>query len=67
MRFFMVQEEKIVNIILAESQEIAEIVTGLSAIAEGDSKVQGSDIGFVWDEASGQYVMPEQPDEKLVK
>lgn len=65
MRFFIVQDEKIVNIILADSQEIAELVTGLTAIAEGDAKVQGSDIGFVWNEASGQYVMPEDSDEKL--
>lgn len=56
--FHIIENETVSNIILADTKEIAEQVTGLQAIASDDESVIGASIGFVWDEATGKFVNP---------
>lgn len=54
--FYIIENDEIVNIILADTKEIAEAVTGLSAIASDDSSVAGATIGAKLDTESGVYL-----------
>jgi hypothetical protein len=57
--YYIIQDETVVNIILADTKEIAEKVTGLEAIASDDSSVAGANIGAKLDSKSKKYVNPE--------
>ena len=56
--FHIIENDKVVNIILADTREIAETVTGLTAIDSEDSSVENADVGATLDKASGVYVNP---------
>lgn len=56
--FILDVNKKITNIISAETKEIAEMVTGLTAI-EVDGSVGGG-IGYIWDENHSKF-KPEFP------
>lgn len=64
-RFVIVNNNVIENFILAETKEIAEGVTGLTAYDSDDPKVQGANVGFVWDEQSGVFVSPNPSQEEM--
>jgi len=56
--YYIIEKNEIVNIILAETKEIAEQVTGLEAIEFDDNSVAGAIIGAKLDTKSGVYVNP---------
>jgi hypothetical protein len=56
--YYIIEKNEIVNIILAETKEIAEQVTGLEAIEFDDNSVAGATIGAKLDTKSGVYVNP---------
>jgi hypothetical protein len=56
--YYIIQDETVVNIILADTKEIAEKVTGLEAIAFDDNSVAGANIGAKLDTKSKVYVNP---------
>jgi hypothetical protein len=56
--FHIVENGVIVNVILADTKEIAELVTGLSAINSDDPAVKDTYVGATLDEQSGVYVNP---------
>lgn len=58
-RFHIIDNETVSNIILADTKEIAEQVTGLQAIASDDDSVAGASIGAKLDSKSNKYVNPE--------
>lgn len=59
MIWFIAENGVLVNMILADSKEIAEAVTGLTAIAFDDESVAGASIGAKLDSKTGVYVNPE--------
>jgi len=56
--YYIIQDETVVNIILADTKEIAEKVTGLDAIASQDTSVASASIGAKLDTKSKVYVNP---------
>lgn len=56
--FIILSENKIVNIIVAESKEIAESITGLSAMEQLPNT--GGNIGDIWEDSYGKF-RPEFP------
>jgi hypothetical protein len=56
--YYIIENDTVVNIILADTKEIAEKVTGLEAIASDDSSVAGATIGAKLDTKSKVYVNP---------
>lgn len=59
MKFFIIENKRIVNFILAESKEIAEQVTQLEAIEQTDKSVEGASIGYIYNEQTKKYEAPE--------
>ena len=57
--FIIDADKKITNIIAADSKELAETLTGLTAI-EADGTVGGG-IGYVWVEEKGNFKPPFPP------
>lgn len=56
--YYIIDNNKVVNIILADTKEIAESVTGLVAIDSEDSSVANATIGAEFDATTGTYVNP---------
>jgi len=56
--YYIIENNKIINFILADTKEIAESVTGLTAIISTDASVEGAIIGAEFDEATGIYKNP---------
>lgn len=56
--YYIIENDKVVNIILADTKEIAEVVTGLVAIDSEDSSVANAIIGAKFDATTGTYVNP---------
>ena len=46
--YFIVENNKIINIIIAESKEIAEQVTGFEAINADENRQPGMNVGSVF-------------------
>jgi len=59
MKYFIVENDVIVNAILAETKGIAEQVTGLKAIKATDSSVKNAGRGFIYNPATKKYEAPE--------
>lgn len=59
MKFYVVDAGIIVNLIVAESKEIAESITGLLAIDVDDASVAEAGVGAVYDDKLDLYVYPE--------
>lgn len=66
-RFVIVNNNVIENFILADSKEIAEAITGLTAYEGDDPRVWKANVGFVWNEEAGAFIDPnpvlEEPEE----
>lgn len=58
-RFHIVENQTVTNIILADTKQIAEQVTGFQAIASEDDSVAGSSVGAKLDSHLGIYVNEE--------
>jgi len=56
--YAMYQTDVIVNVIIADTKEIAQAVTGLSAIETSGEPW----IGWLWDEAAQSWVAPPEPE-----
>lgn len=54
MNYLIVQNNKVVNVIVADTKEIAEEVTGLEAIA-----VTGSEPWIGWTRSGNVWIKPE--------
>ena len=61
MKFFIVQNNKVVNIILAESKESAEQLTGGVAHSFDDQEMTGVNIGWVYETPYGKWRNPISP------
>ena len=57
--FCIVDNDVIVNVIVADTQEIAEQVTGLVAIDSDNPIVAGASRGAVFDPDQNLYINPE--------
>ena len=57
-RFFIADKNIIVNVIVADTKQIAEQVTGLTAIESGDFEVIGANKGATFDPTLKFYVNP---------
>jgi len=57
--FFIVENDVIVNVILADTKEIAEQVTGLVAIDSENPIVAGAVRGAVFDAEQNLYITPQ--------
>lgn len=56
--YFISNGSQIINFILADTKEIAEEVTGMSAI-EFENAPEGMNIGWILD--NGVWIAPQQP------
>ena len=56
--FHIIENDKVVNVILADTKEIAELVTGLTAIDSNDPSVKKTYVGATLDKSTGVYVNP---------
>ena len=63
-RFVIVNNNVIENFILADSKEIAEAITGLTAYEGDDPRVWKANVGFVWSEEAGVFVNPNSSEQK---
>ena len=61
--FFIVENDVIVNVIVAETQEIAEQVTGLVAIDGENPTVAGALPSAVFDAKQNLYINAETPEQ----
>ena len=60
MRYFIIENDVIVNVILAETKEIAETVTGLKAIKTTDKSVKNADRGYIYNPTTKKYEAPSE-------
>lgn len=60
-RYAIIENKLVVNVILAESQSDAEMLSELTAI-ESDSAV----IGQVYDESTSEFIFPVTEEESLI-
>ena len=60
MRYFIIENDVIVNVILAETKEIAEAVTGLKAIKTTDKSVKNADRGYIYNSQTKKYEAPSE-------
>ena len=59
MNFLIIENDVVSNIIIADSKETAETVTGLEAIA-----LEGSEPWIGWKRSGDTWIKPEEPTEE---
>lgn len=60
--YFFIQNGKVANIIVCDSKEVAEMVTGGLCIERTDSN-KDTGMGYLYDADTNNFIKPEEPRE----